>query len=308
MNVIKFLVGAVVVGAVIGLIGGSVYRIVDAHSNAANCANEAEDINDSCNVTGVDVALVKFKVGVFYNTYTPSAVPSATPTPLFNVTELINDSNDICTNGSHVYCSGDGAQPVFPVQGSLCPPVNGYNWGISGHGLDGNGPTGAQETGWWTAQWTTCGDSATSVTIVITNFHNEGWTGSAWVDLGGDYDDWCSESDPNTTSNYSACSGSFNMPTGERALHGATDRVADQNVQCVAVYYKAKQTGTKPIMANAGSDHISDNGTTNTTADDYIIGDLFISRYKALNTSTDVQVGGTSCTVATVTNNLPPGF
>jgi hypothetical protein len=89
------------------------------------------------------------------------------------------------------------------------------------------------------------------------------------------------------------------MPTGQRSLHGAYCGQLDQNVACVVVVYRAKSTGSKDIIANSGSDH--KNGGTN-------LFDMHISRYKLLNTSTWTQVGGTSCSASTVTNNPPPGF
>lgn len=233
-----------------------------------------------------------------------SAPPTITPTPTviagFNVQTLINDSDNTCTNGSHVYCTG-GASPLYPNQGSLCEPPASYDWGIAGKGLGNGAPTGDQVTGWWTAQWQLCGDSAPG-SVIITNFHFVGFTGSSWVNMGGRPEDWCYVFGPTTTgSTYGACTGMPfpRMVEGQRALHGSTNRQPDQDVLCLAVYYLARSDSSKPVMMNAGADHISGGN---------IIGDKFISRYRVLNLMNQTQVGGSSCTAQTLLNNPPPGM
>lgn len=321
----------------VALIGLGVYRMSDAHvghtiipnpnipqafytpGGGWQCDWWHTDINHDCVHNIADRGLVAGEFGINPPTYTPTITPThtptntptntptATPTTMFDLTTLINDSSDACTNGGTVDSGGacpNGGSPVYPNQGSLCSPPAGWDWGSAAkNGLSGDGATNVNERGWWTAQWTACGDSASDITILVTDFHNVGWTGSAWVDLGGDWLDWdnCHIFNPTTVgTDFGTCTNPPTMATGQRALHGSTDTFPSQSVACVAVYYKAKQTGTKPIMANAGADNVNSSSGS--------VGDIFISRYKALNSSTYVQVGGTSCTASTVTNNPPPGF
>ena len=296
--------------------------------NLANLPLWRFDVNNSGIIDNTDKALVQAFIGGGVPTWTPTPtntptltptptntntpVPTATPTPpLFSTSELINDVTNTCTVSGATADDGNCVGvPHYPVQGALCdPPVN-WDWGKAGKGLGKGAPQGTDVTPWWTAQWNGCGDSATDVDIVIQNFYAYGWTGSTWITYGGSWRQWCGIGDTSTNAPYSACTpavtdcnapsgNTYDIPTGQQAIHGAYCGQADQNVQCVVAVYQAKSTGSKDIVANAGTDH-KDGGTN--------LYDLFISRYKLLNTSTWTQVGGTSCTAATITNNPPPNF
>lgn len=90
------------------------------------------------------------------------------------------------------------------------------------------------------------------------------------------------------------------MPIGQRAIHGATNRTDDLNVQCVVTVYDAKYSGSAPVMVNAGADYIVTSAS--------IQPNMFISKYKRLNSSTWTTLGGSSCTAARLRSNPPPGL
>lgn len=181
----------------------------------------------------------------------------------------------------------------------MCPPTNTYDWGIRGHGLTGEGPEGDQITGWWTAQWLSCGASTPNTIIEIRNFRTLGWTGSQWVTFAGNWNQWCGTFNSTTTGPAGSCTfvgAGVRMPTGQLALHGASWRVDDQNVQCVTTVYEARSNVA--VMMNAGADHIS-GGNIN--------GDLFISKLKRIGTGW-TPIGGSSCLASRLRSNPPPGF
>lgn len=222
-------------------------------------------------------------------TTTPTRTPTPTPTP--SSTPTLSPSGYTIANLI--------ADTTGRNDGTLCPPVNTYNWGIEGHGLYGEPPEGDQITGWWTAQWISCGASGPGVVLEIRNFRVLGLK-TSWLGFMGDWDDWCATTDPNTTSGYAGCTFSgagVAMPTGQRALHGASSRMADQNVDCVIVVYEARYTGNTPIMVNAGADHIAGGN---------ILGDMFISKYKRLTNTGWTKLGGSSCSSGQLIANPPP--
>ena len=292
-------VAGIVAATILGLI--LIYAVsVMAHGPAANCDNEPEDVNDTCNVTGVDVALVKLKVGVFYNTwtptptptetptFTPTPLPTATPTPdLYTVADLIEQ-----TEGNH--------------DGTLCSGYNYGDWETEGR-AHYNAPSGGtdQMTAWGVFQGTTCG-SFSGNTASIRNLSFHGWNGTTWVDYGITGSGWCSVTDPQTVVNQFGCNGGDSGPTWTlpepdpvaHALHWASSRDAYiSGTTCFVTLFEAKKAGSAGVMANAGADQI-DNGN--------ILGDMFLGSFVALTTSYQ-WIGGTNCTSTVLNANPPPG-
>ena len=240
---------------------------------------------------------------------TPSPVPTATPSPTASA-HTATPTSSPTSIATYTATSSPVPSSAYTVEdliadttgrndGSVCPPVNTYNWGIEGHGLTGRAPQGDQITGWWTAQWVSCGASSPNITLEIRNFRTLGLLSPGWATFGGNWNNWCATSDPNTVSNYGGCAfvgSGVAMPMGQRALHGATHRMADMNVQCVVVVYEARSNGA--IMVNAGADHISGGS---------ILGDMFISRYVRL-AQVWRTLGATSCTRTQLYSNPPPGI
>jgi hypothetical protein len=191
--------------------------------------------------------------------------------------------------------------------GNLCDPPASYDWGKRGDGLPSSlgSIASSQITGWGTAQWLSCGASSSGVRLQIQNFKMYGWNGSSWTTYNGQPGDWCAEANPATNGGYTSCSNSGNdanpnwsMPTGERSLHWATNRMSVQSgTRCVTLYYEAKSTGAG-LVVNIGADAID--------ASVQIQPRIFLSRYKFINTSTWTPIGGSSCTESILRSNPPP--
>lgn len=288
------------------------WRLVNAHSPAANCNNEPEDINDSCNVTNTDVALVKAKVGVFYPTYTPTftptPVPTATNTPVPTATNTPTSGYTVANLLDHSSGSHDG---------TLCTPPANYDWGTSGrlHGAPGGSITNIK---WWgTAQWTACeGQEAADTYLNLQNWRAYSWDGSAWGNgnstnsYGSSPNNWCQTLDPTTNNGVNeACSGSAsswlmpvdstNYTPNDRSLHWASSsQDMRDNAICHVVLYEAKKTGSGNVMVNTGLDHY-------VGAEGYN-GDAWVGSYVALTTSYQT-IGGSNCSSTVLNANPPPG-
>lgn len=194
--------------------------------------------------------------------------------------------------------------------GTVCPPANSYDWGQKGDGLPSSNRAPATDklTGWGTAQWISCGASASGIRLQLQNFRMHGLVGSSWVAYGGQIGEWCATTDGDTYSNMGSCSNSgtaanpnWDMPTGQRAIHwGTYHQNTISGTQCIVVYYEAKSVGSTPIMFNVGADNVTPGGG--------IQGRQFVSRYKRINSSTWTPMAGSNCSATTLRGNPPPGF
>ncbi|MDP2671861.1 MAG: Ig-like domain-containing protein [bacterium] len=196
------------------------------------------------------------------------------------------------------------------TQGTFCSGFEGWDWPHRGDGLPSSDEAPATDklTGWGTAQWASCGVSASGIRLQLQNFRMHGWNGSSWVQYGGQIGEWCATTDLDTYSNMGSCSNSgtaanpdWAMPTGKRAIHwGTYHQNTIGGTRCMVVYYEAKSVGSTPIMFNIGADNVTPGGG--------IQGRQFVSRYKLINSSTWTPMAGSNCSATTLKNNPPPGF
>lgn len=183
--------------------------------------------------------------------------------------------------------------------GTCCPPVNTYDWGQHAkNGCSGQGPTGDQLTGWGTAQWLSCGASVANARVQVQNLKVLAFKSDhTWQALQNGLD-WVITRNPDTSTGDAAAQGTTGdwvMPQGQRSLHWATNRQSvPSGTLGLVVTYEGRGDG---IMMNAGADNISGGN---------IQGDMFISKYKAMDAVNWTHVGGSSVTQANLLAYPPP--